>query len=639
MNTNSPEALLEETSTKLPQSHFSAVDYAILGSVLVASVLVGAFASWRKPSSSTKGFLVGGRDLNPVAVCLSLLGGVISSISIQGNSTEVYLHGTQLWMNLLGCTWGTLIVMFIFVPVFYPLNIASLCQYLELRFKSSLMKKLASLTQVMNNIMYLGVCLYAPSLTLGSALGIPTYVAILVSGIVCAIYVTWGGIRGVIYADIIQTIMMFLGVFIVIVQVVAELGGVSEVWDIAKRGGRLEFFNFNIDPLERHTFWSVQSLGLYFVVSVVGFSQTQYQRLTSVSTMQKAQWLCVFFRISMSILWSLFYFAGLVAYAIYADCDPVSSGKVEKADQILAYMVGDKLSHIPGMMGLFVSAVAGALLSSLSSFVNSTVVLLWEDIFTGWETFNKMPQRTNMLISRALCCIIVILAVGSAVFVERLGTLFQAGYTISSALTSPFDGLFITAVAAPWVNVKGVISGFLAAMTFNIWLGLSQMTYGTGTTEPLPLSTDACYPEVDLTLHSNWDTLVVTSASNSSLESSLQTPSSGNPYPSIYDLSYCYIGLIGISIVYMVSTIVSIITGAVKPSEVDQHLVNQTCFRAYSWMYKRLSPARSELPRTQTSLKTAVQTPSGDSLRISEDQQKDSVTRTQSNSANSPYPI
>ena len=64
----------------------------------------------------------------------------------------------------------------------------------------------------------------------------------------------------------------------------------------------------------------------------------------------------------VTILWGLFYFSGLVAYAAYKDCDPYTSGRIEKADQLIPFLVADKLSSIPGMSGLFVASVYGGLL-------------------------------------------------------------------------------------------------------------------------------------------------------------------------------------------------------------------------------------------------------------------------------------
>lgn len=77
----------------------------------------------------------------------------------------------------------------------------------------------------------------------------------------------------------------------------------------------------------------------------------------------------------MSLLWGVFYTSGLVAYALYKDCDPLTSGKIEKPDQIIPYMVTDKLNHLTGMPGLFVAAVYGGVLRYARKFR----LLLWRE--------------------------------------------------------------------------------------------------------------------------------------------------------------------------------------------------------------------------------------------------------------------
>ena len=64
----------------------------------------------------------------------------------------------------------------------------------------------------------------------------------------------------------------------------------------------------------------------------------------------------------MAVFWAIFAFSGLIAYATYVDCDPLKSGQIEKPDQIIPFMVGEKLSHLPGLSGLFVSAVYASVL-------------------------------------------------------------------------------------------------------------------------------------------------------------------------------------------------------------------------------------------------------------------------------------
>ncbi|RXG67607.1 hypothetical protein Avbf_18860 [Armadillidium vulgare] len=68
--------------------------------------------------------------MHPIPVTMSLIGGVISAISVLGNATEMYLHGTQLWLNIVGCFWGILVVMFLILPTLYPLELISMMQLL-----------------------------------------------------------------------------------------------------------------------------------------------------------------------------------------------------------------------------------------------------------------------------------------------------------------------------------------------------------------------------------------------------------------------------------------------------------------------------------------------------------------------------
>lgn len=64
------------------------------------------------------------------------------------------------------------------------------------------------------------------------------------------------------------------------------------------------------------------------------------------------------------MLWSVFFFSGLVAYAAYKDCDPLTSGRIKKPDQIMPFLVMDKLERLPGLPGLFVAGVYGGVLRS-----------------------------------------------------------------------------------------------------------------------------------------------------------------------------------------------------------------------------------------------------------------------------------
>nr|XP_027214800.1 sodium-dependent multivitamin transporter-like [Penaeus vannamei] len=224
-----------------------------------------------------------------------------------GLPTEMYLYGTQLTTNIIGLIVGVMVVKHVFLPIVYPLKLVSIYEYIELRFKSRTLRKLAMACWLMASCMYLGSCLYAPSLALLSVTGLPPWASILSMGLVCAVYISIGGVKAVVYTDVVQTLLMFGGVVTVVAVSCKDLGGLGGVLQIADRGGRLEFFNTDPSPFARHTLWSTIVLGFYTAFSVIGTSQSQYQRFASVKTLADAQRLCSLFSVGVLLLWGVFY--------------------------------------------------------------------------------------------------------------------------------------------------------------------------------------------------------------------------------------------------------------------------------------------------------------------------------------------
>ncbi|XP_068203717.1 sodium-coupled monocarboxylate transporter 2-like [Palaemon carinicauda] len=580
------------------------VDWVLFSSLLVVSLGIGIYSALRgRGNSSTQEYLLGGRQMSPIPVAVSLLGGVISAISILGLATEMYFYGTQLILSLLGCVYGTFTVQLLILPILYPLKIVSANEYINLRFGSERLRKFATLCSVFMNFTHMGLYLYAPSLTLSTVTNLSTYSSICIMGIICTFYITVGGVKAVVYTDVIQTIMMFLGVLVAVVVCIVDLGGVANVYQINKEGGRLEFFNMSTDPLVRHTFWSVQVQGFYNMVAWIGLNQTTYQRFASVSTLTLSKRLCTFFLVGLHALWLTFFFSGVVAYATYSDCDPWTSGRIEKPDQILPYLVLDKLSHLTGMAGLFVAAVYGGVLSSLSSSGNSVACLLWEDILKDLKIFKDITDVNATRVIKMVSAAAGLIGIGVGLLAGYLGNIMQVSSSVGNAFTGSVTGIFISGMCAPWVNLKGAYAGYITALLFNLWLVIGQFVIGQGDPEKLPLSTENCPDQnLHLLLNSTLDSL--TNTTEPSLPSVLLGPTvfvddiSRNPDletdlrsdgRNIYHLSYCYTGILGIIINFVVSSIVSLIT-----DKVDARLISPRCLRFYKRIWKAFDIAGTQ---------------------------------------------
>lgn len=100
-------------------------------------------------------------------------------------------------------------------------------------------------------------------------------------------------------------------------------------------------------------------------------------------------------------------FSGLVLYAVYRNCDPVTSGKISSFDKIMPYFAAERMSRVPGITGLFISGVFSASLSTISAMLNSLAAMALEDYVKPLcRRFNiEFPMEKATLIGKVLAVI------------------------------------------------------------------------------------------------------------------------------------------------------------------------------------------------------------------------------------------
>uniref|UniRef100_A0A0N7ZDG8 Sodium-dependent multivitamin transporter n=1 Tax=Scylla olivacea TaxID=85551 RepID=A0A0N7ZDG8_SCYOL len=154
----------------------------------------------------------------------------------------MYAYGTQLCMSLIGTALGCVFVHLVNLRVFYPLKITSVYTYIEKRFQSRALTYFIVYSTFVGTFFYVGLCAYTPSLAMETMTGVPSWVSIIIMGVVCTVYSAWGGVRAVVYTDILQVFVMMGGVLTILVTAVVEVGGMRKVLDIAKEHGRIELW-------------------------------------------------------------------------------------------------------------------------------------------------------------------------------------------------------------------------------------------------------------------------------------------------------------------------------------------------------------------------------------------------------------
>ncbi|RXG55226.1 Sodium-coupled monocarboxylate transporter 1 [Armadillidium vulgare] len=216
---------------------FGVVDNCVFAGMLIISAAIGLYISW-KGSKSPEEYLMGNRSLKPLPVSMSLITSYVSAMTTIGYSAEVYANGLQISTIALGCPLAIIFSYYFLLPVLYSLKLTSINEYIELRFKSKLLRFVIFLLSMAKVLVASGIGLYASTIALSSFTNLSTLTSIFILGIICTLYSSFGGIKAVIWTDVFQFSVIIIGLMTVVAVGCAQNGGVIETLHIASEGGK-----------------------------------------------------------------------------------------------------------------------------------------------------------------------------------------------------------------------------------------------------------------------------------------------------------------------------------------------------------------------------------------------------------------
>lgn len=531
--------------------YFHAADYCVLVAVLGLSSFIGVYFAWKgRRSTNNKEFLVGNRQLQVFPVTMSIMASFLSAIAILGVPSESFINGSQYMVNFLGVVIGILLAAHVFLPVFYEIDMISVNQYLEKRYNSTFIRKFTSAITVLQMCFYLGVVLYGPSLALGSVTGLPVWLSILLNGSVCAFYTTIGGIKAVVWTDVMQMLLMISGFFIVLIKGLMMTGGPAAVFDAVDKHGLLEFFDMSFDFQKTFTFWSVVVGSTITWTMSMCTNQTMIQRYCSLKSIKKARAALYVNILGVGGTLTLSAFCGLVLFAHYHQCDPVKASVINKYDEMMPYFVMDVLGHLPGMTGLFVTAVYSGSLSTMSSGYNALAAITWEDFL---KPRLKLSPKGVMWATKAIAAAYGLLTIVIAFLAGTLPSILSATFVTTGCFIGASGGIFFLGLLFPWCGGKTVIISMLTGMALSFWVAIGGMVYPR---KPVIARTtvEACTFNYTLKVPPS------------------RTYYSGGVYD-LYHVSYMWIPVISFLSTTFVAVVVTLVLGTKNSPDVDPKLL------------------------------------------------------------------
>lgn len=530
--------------------HFSIADFCVFGMLLVISVGIGlyhAFSGGRQ--RTTQEFLMADRSMSSLPLALSLMATFQSAVAIVGTPAEIFINGTQYWF--IGCAYfvGLLIPAHIFIPVFYRLRLNSAYQYLELRFSKSV-RICGTITFIFQMVIYMGVGIYTPALALNAVTGFHLWGAVLATGLVCTVYTTLGGLKAVIWADVFQTLVMFAGQFAVIGVGVSQAGGPAEVWRKVRDGGRISEIDWNPDPTERHTFWTLGVGGIFLMLALYGVNQAQVQRYLSSRSEKEAIISCYLVFPCLHLALALGCINGLVMFACYKEDNPIQKKYISSRDQLVLYFVMDMLQDFPGLPGLFVACLFSASLSTISSAFNSLATVTMEDLI---KPHFPMEESKATLLSKMLAFLYGLVCLAMAYIVHVVSSsVLQAAISIFGMVGGPLLGLFCLGLFFPSANSTGAVTGLVAGLAVAFWIGIGSFVSSAAANVSPPVNSTEVLELANSTTLGPVTAVIETVIQKSSQRSILQA---------LYSISYMWYSGLNSTVVVVVGLLVSYLTG------------------------------------------------------------------------------
>ncbi|KAL3859662.1 hypothetical protein ACJMK2_009873 [Sinanodonta woodiana] len=453
-------------------------------------------------------------------------------------------------------------------------SIHNAIKYLALRFSKSV-QVLGSVIFILQMILYMAVVLYAPAIALNQVMGIDLLVSILAIGLICTFYTAIGGLKAVMWTDAFQMVIVFAGVLAVAVKGMQEVGGFDVVWETAKNGSKLHADNFDPNPLERHTFWTLVLGGFVTSLTIYASNQAMIQRYLSMESVKRAQ-ITLYLQLPGALVFtSLLVFTGMVLYAKYHDNDPVQECLVSKRDQLIPWLVMDILGQYHGFPGLMVACIFSASLSTVSSGVNALALVCLTDLLKPLYTKitkKSLGEKKLTIISKVLAVIFGLITIGLAFLAQMFGKLIlQVTLSIFGMVGGPLLGLIICAMFVPMVNHWGALVGVVTSICITSWIAIGSIVYASGLSPPNPCDGPHNSTELNSTTYSTVDTSTV---SSTHLYTTSVGDKSYDPLSTIYRLSYMWYSTLAVLVTVIVGILVSCFTGGTRKAPVDHRLLS-----------------------------------------------------------------
>ncbi|RPI76645.1 MAG: hypothetical protein EHM42_14620, partial [Planctomycetaceae bacterium] len=368
-------------TTDPTQSGLHLLDYAMVAAYLVATAAIVVWSSRRQTDTET--YFLGNRRMPWLAVGLSIMATLLSSISYLGLTGEMIKYGVSVFGMYLAWPAAMLVVVPLFIPFFMRLRLTSAYEYLERRFDYRA-RLLGSGLFLMLRLGWISMVMYTGSLALAGMADWNLYIVIVVLGLAATVYAFFGGFEAVIWTDVLQAIMLFGGAFAIVIFVWWSTGqGPGGWWQTASTIDQTHTRPpwFSLDPRVRMTIGTVAVNGFFWQICTHASDQVVLQRYSSTPSVKAAlnsYFVNMVAALSIGILLGLSGLALLHYYTHNPDRLRVGMTPRDSGDKLMPFFYSHELPI--GFAGLILANFLCDAMQTLVAGVNSISAVASNDV-------------------------------------------------------------------------------------------------------------------------------------------------------------------------------------------------------------------------------------------------------------------
>lgn len=366
---------------------FGSLNWAIVIVYLLGNLLLGWVMSRRVKTAQDYNF--GDRSAPWWAIGISVVATYVSALSFLGGPAWAYGDGMAALAIHINYPLVIFIVIVVFLPFFFNSGVASIYEYLEGRFgKSS--RTVMSIIFMMTQSITTASILTATAIVITFITGIDAKTAIIAMTVIVLIYTILGGMNAVIWTDVLQGVILFLGAGIILLYLIDAISPMSGALQYLAENNKLNPINTSLDFSVAPTVWSGVFAMTLFHITVYGANQMMVQRALAAKNIGEAKKSYLMMGYAAFFIYFLFFFIGALLYVFY-------QGKPFEQSNEIILTFANSLT-VPGLMGILAAAVLSASMSSLSSAFNSLSTVTVNDIY---KPFVKPSSDENHYLNAA----------------------------------------------------------------------------------------------------------------------------------------------------------------------------------------------------------------------------------------------